>query len=271
MVAEQFPQVRLVRNQVNAGFAKGNNIGIRHCVGKYLLLVNSDVTVLSGCIPRLLAYMEGNPGVGLSGPKVLNADGTLQHSCYGLPTLWNTLCRALALDSLLPRARLFGGREMRYAAHETIEKVEMLSGCFWLARRTAVEEVGLLDERFFMYGEDIDWCKRFGLAGWEVAYFPLSQAIHYGGASSANAPIRFYLEMQKADMNYWKKHHGRLAVACYAGINFLHHLVRMSGESVASLLKPGARASRTGKFARNSAYLAWRLGLSREGKQHGQL
>lgn len=116
---------------------------------------------------------------------------------------------------------------MGYWDHRTTRPVDILSGCFWLTRRPALDQVGLLDELFFIYGEDMDWCKRFRDVGWSVDFVPGAEAIHYGGASSANSPVRFFVEKQKADLQYWRKHHSQLAVRVYCAISLVHHSLRI--------------------------------------------
>jgi len=262
MVKERFPHVKLICNDANLGFAKANNIGIKQSKGKYICLINSDVVVLRGCIDRMLDYMNQHLEIGMLGPKILNPDRTLQPSCMGFPTIWNVFCRALALDTLFPRSRLFGGRLMTFWPHNNVCRVEVLNGCFWMVRREALNKVGLLDENFFMYGEDIDWCKRFHDAGWMVVFFPDAQVIHYGGGSSSNAPVRFYLEMQRADLQYWKKHHSRPAWIGYLLITLLYQIVRISGQTVIYILKPSKRRQANLKIKRSVACIQWFLRMN---------
>jgi GT2 family glycosyltransferase len=197
-VIEQFPEVILIRNEKNLGFAKANNIGISRSTGKYVCLINSDVIILSDCIVKLYYFMETTPSIGMLGPKILNSDRSLQSSCRRFPSLWNNFCPAIGLDRLFPASKFFCGEHMFYFRHDKMQKVEVLVGCFLMIRRKALEQVGYLDEQFFMYAEDIDLCKRFWDAGWEVAFSPHAEAIHYRGASSANAPIRFSVEQEKS-------------------------------------------------------------------------
>jgi len=227
VVEKEYPHVKLIRNEENLGFAKANNIGIAASSGKYLALVNSDIVVLGDCIRRMVAFMDENSSVGMAGPRVLNADRTLQVSCRHFPSVWNNLCQVLGLNYVFPKSAFFSEPLMNYWAHDTERKVDVLSGCFWMVRREALEKIGLLDEDFFIYGEDIDWCKRFQQAGWDVMFYPGAEAIHFGGASSANVPIRFYIEMQKADLQYWRKHYGNLSRLTYWMIILLRQLVRI--------------------------------------------
>jgi GT2 family glycosyltransferase len=229
-VGSHYPTVKLIWNGGNDGFAKGNNIGIRASRGEYLFLINSDVVVSQGCFGKLVAYMDAHPEVGILGPKIIGSDGKVQRSTMGYPSLWNTLCRALALDSMFPSSKLVGGHLMTFWNHDVTQAVEVINGCFWVVRRAAMEQVGLLDERFFMYGEDVDWCKRFAEARWEVVFLSEVDVLHYGGASSANAPVKFNVEMQRANSQYWSKHHSRRAAHAFLLISLLHHGLRVAGE-----------------------------------------
>jgi hypothetical protein len=209
LVIEQFPHVKLIRNGPNLGFAKANNIAIKQSGYKYVFFINSDVTVQEGCIDRMIAYMAAHPEIGILGPKIIDQFGRTQRSCMEFSTLWNTFCNALALYRLFPESKLFAGQMMTYWPHSMICHVEVINGCFWMVRREALDQVGLLDESHFIYGEDIDWCKRFHKAGWKVVFFPAAQAIHYGGASSSSAPIKFYIEKQKANLQQAGKEGGK--------------------------------------------------------------
>ena len=256
-VASRFPNVRLIRNSANLGFAKANNIGIAHSRGRYLALINSDVKLLPHCLTRLVDYCEQHPEVGMVGPRIFGGDGKLQRSCRGFPTLWNMFCRALALDRIFPRYKLFTSYTLWHWLQNDLRTVDILAGSFWLVRRQAVEQVGLLDESFFMYGEDMDWCKRFWDRGWKLVFVPSAEAFHYGGASSANAPLRFYIEKQRADFQYWKKHHSRLSVVCFFIVSCMHLILRALGYSLALLFARSARQACRYKVRRSLACLRW--------------
>lgn len=256
-VASSYPEVRLIRNAENVGFAKANNIGVLASTGRYLCFVNSDVKVLPHCVTGLVDFCEEQPKVGMVGPRIQGGDGKLQRSCRGFPNLWNMFCRALALDTLFPGSKLFTGYSLAYWPQDSQRSVDILTGCFWMVRRKALAEVGLLDENFFMYGEDMDWCKRFWTHRWQVVFVPSSEAIHYGGASSANSPIRFYIEMQRADLQYWKKHHSSFGVAGYFVLSCLHLFLRAIGYSIAALLRKPMRHIYEFKVKRSVLCLRW--------------
>jgi GT2 family glycosyltransferase len=259
-VTRQFPHVRLLCNDTNQGFAKANNLGISASTGRYVCLVNSDVKVLPDCITRLVEFCESQPETGIAGPRIIGGDGKLQRSCRGFPGLWNMFCRALALDTIFCKSRVFTGFDLSYWPQDSQRSVDILSGCFWLVRRSALAEVGVLDESFFMYGEDFDWCKRFWNRGWKVSYVPSGEAIHYGGASSSNAPVRFFVEKQRADFQYWRKHRRLPAVCVYYLIAAVHQLIRCVGYGVVSIVSPHSRASAQHKLRRSIACLRWMFG-----------
>jgi GT2 family glycosyltransferase len=261
LIKDTFKQVKVITNDANYGFAKANNIGIRHSVGKYVLFINSDVEVVKGCIDRMVPFMEQHPEIGMLGPQIIDSRGNMQRPCMGFPTLWNTLCRASSLDTLFPKSKLFGGYLMTYWSHDTIREVDVINGCFWMVRREALDQVGLLDERFFIYAEDKDWCRRFWDSGWKVTYFPQAQSIHYGGASSSKAPIKFYIEMHRANLQYWRKHHGRTAQIGFLIITGFHHMIRLLGDAMIYIIKPEKRISTTFKIKRNIALIQWLAGF----------
>jgi hypothetical protein len=261
LIARQFPHVRLIRNTENTGFARANNVGIRCSGGEYICLVNSDVTFVSDCFAPMVRYMQEHPDVALLGPKMLSAEGEVRRSTMRFPTVWNSFCRALGLDGAFRGSRFFGGQLMADFDHQHTVDAEVLNGWFWMARRSAVDEVGLLDEQFFMYGEDIDWCYRFRQAGKRIVFFAEAEAIHYGGASSANAPVRFYLEMYRAGWQFWRKHHGRIAQAGFLASIGVHHILRAAGYAVLYLARPSQRAQNQLKIQRSLACLRWLQGV----------
>lgn len=250
-VQKEFANVKIIANSANLGFAKANNIGIEHSGGRYICLVNSDVQVLRGCLELMLSYMDHHPEVGLLGPKVLNPDYTLQRSCWKFPTLWNSLSRALGLDTLFPSLNFF--------PHDTTGVVEVLSGCFLMTRREALDQVGPLDDNFFMYAEDIDWCKRFYDANWQSIYLPAATIIHFGGGSSSQAPVKFYIEQQRANLQYWKKHHHRLARTGFFAISLFYQITRTLRAVALYGLQPSNRRETTIKLKRSLSCAGWLL------------
>jgi len=261
-IRAEFPRVRLIQNQANVGFAKGNNTGMAAAKGRYLCLVNSDVVVPAGCIDTMLNYLEENPRVGLLGPKMLAPGGSIGLSVKNFPTLWNTFCCALGLHSMFPDSHVFGGFEPHSFCYSNSADVEVVSGWFWAVRREAMAEVGALDERFFMYGEDMDWCRRFQKAGWRVVYCSEAEALHYGAASSSRTPARFYVEMYRANVQYFRKHHAKASVLAYQAMICLHQALRVTSYALLFFLNRERRSDSVFKVKRSWSCLAWLTGLS---------
>jgi GT2 family glycosyltransferase len=254
MVAEEFPEVTVIRSKENLGFARGNNLGIERASGSWLALVNSDVVVHPGCLEQLANYLETHSEVGLTGPGVIGRDGRLQPTYRQLPTIWSIACRSLALDSVFSR---LSNRRQKHGMHVQPFEVEVLSGCFWVARREAVEQVGGLDERFFFYAEDLDWCKRFGDAGWKVVFVPTATATHLGGGSSAAAPFRYSIELLRANLAYWQKHSGVSGLVFFYLASVVHHITRLLMRGVETALGKGSESAY--KYRRSLVCLRWLL------------
>ncbi len=256
-VRRDFPEVKLIENAVNLGFARGNNCGIEISSGKYICLINPDVVVGKRCIPNILHYMEQHPDVGMLGPRIVGRDGVTQRSCMRMPTLWNQLCRTLGLDSLAKRSRLFGGFLMKDFPHDKLRDVDIINGCFWMVRRAALNNVGNLDPRFWMYADDLDWCRRFHLSGWRIVFFPDAKAVHYGGGSSQQAPVTLYVEMQRANLQYWRKYHGAASCFCYWGLLYVAHILRFAASTCFYVLTASDRQLALAKMRRHLACLHW--------------
>lgn len=263
LVTTKYPRVRLIRNTENLGFAKANNRGIEKSSGQYICLINSDAVVVENCLDLMCHYMDEHPKIGVLGPQVLNRDGSIQPTCREFPTLWKNLCRTLALDKLFPKSKIFGGYLMMHWSHETVREVDFLSGCFIMVRRSAMEQVGLLDESFFFYAEDKDWCKRFWETGWKVVYFPQAKAIHYLYGSSDRDPVQLYIQQTRANLQYYAKHRSSLAKNAFMLNEVLHQSIRVIGQSIIYLIKPSRKKMTLQKIQRSMACLRWILTPSR--------
>jgi GT2 family glycosyltransferase len=227
MVKHSFPQATLIEMEENLGFAKANNRGIERALGKYIFFINSDVIVLGECFQKLYGFLENNPDIGICGPQILFPNNELQRSVMNEPTLWNTFCAAFLLDKLDKKNVFFKSFEPNLSIHNRTHEVDIINGCFWATRKKALQDVIGLDERFFMYGEDIDFCIRFKKAGWKVFYFTETSSVHFGGASSDNAPLKYYLEMHRANIQFWEKHHSPYTTLIYRLLLIIHQSVRL--------------------------------------------
>jgi GT2 family glycosyltransferase len=204
MVCQAFPSVTLIANSRNRGFAAANNQGIAASTGKYILLLNSDTIVLDGAIARAVHLMSDDAAV--LGVRVLNPDGSLQPTCFMYPSPLNMLLSSTYLYKLFPRSRFFGRERMTWWDRDDTRQVDVVTGCFMLLRREAIEAVGPMDERFFIYAEETDWCYRFRKAGWKVMFTPDAEIIHYGGASTRRAASEMWLQKRGSTLLFVRKH-----------------------------------------------------------------
>jgi len=263
MVAAEFPAVRLLPQPVNLGFAAGNNVALRLARGRHVLLLNTDTLVHGLVLPDAVACLDSNPGVGVLGPRVLNTDGTVQASCSSFPSLGNLLLQTLGVT----RVARWDGYRMTGWDRSEMRRVDVISGAAMFVRRSAMEQVGLLDESFFFYGEETDWCHRFGQAGWETMYVPLPAITHFGGGSVRSLNHRRDVLLTEATTRLHRKHGGRLAgLACF-GILAAHNLSRAAFWTLpAATGRRGAR-ERAAHFARVSLDLPRAWPAVREGVQ----
>ena len=257
MVRQDFPDVILIEPGDNLGFARANNLAMLRARYECLALVNSDVVVKNGCLQRLVQSLDDHPEAGLVGPRIVGRDGQTQGSCRKLPTVWNNICRALAIDRLFPNASFLSGHEMRHFRHDVQIEAEVISGCFWMARKAAVEQVGGLDERFFFYMEDVDWCRRFREGGWSILFIPEASAVHFGGGSTANAPLRYVIQYHRANLLYWDKYYGIVGRGTYFAIAVIHHGTRLAVRSLARLFGGGKSSESRHKMMEDVVSLRW--------------
>jgi GT2 family glycosyltransferase len=255
-VRRSFPGVRLVVSNENLGFGKANNVGMVESKGRYICLANSDTVLLDDSAEELFSFMEDHQDVGLAGPMVLNADRSYQASCRKNPSLWDYAVECFGVNALFKESIALGGQFIRHLPLDVASPVDILSGCFLFARRTAVDIVGMFDERFYIYSEDLDWSMRFHAAGWKVMYYPPSRVIHHGGASSHLQPIRFYIEMYRSKLLLWSKYHGALSRGFLLVVLLFHHGLRLVGGFAVLFLRRD-RETAALKIRRSSRMLSW--------------
>ncbi len=231
MVAAEFPQVHLSANAENLGFSKANNQAIAGTDSRYVFLLNSDAAIHPGALDALLAYADSHPGAAILGPKVLNPDGTLQFSCRRFPSLGAGFFRNTYLGRLFPNNSFARDYLMTNFDHASDTPVDWVSGCAMLLRRTAIEQIGALDERFYMYCEDVDICQRAWDAKMEVVYVPASVVTHAIGRSSdknADTMIReFHRSWYEYDLKRHPKSSALRRAAVYSGL-WLRAAVRIA-------------------------------------------
>ena len=244
MVQSDFPSVKLIESGKNLGFARATNLAYQQSTGRYFLLLNSDAVVLRGALSALVRFLDCYPAAGAVGSKLLNGDGTLQRSCSTFPTLLTELFDALYLSKLFPKNRLFGRYAMSYWDFDSIREVDFAGGSSLLLRRRALEDVGLLDEGFFMYSEEADLCWRLKAGGWKVFYLPSAQVIHYGGQSAKLASKRTSVELYRSKYRFMRKHYGRGAALAYRFVVVLSSAARLAAWMPMAALGPDRHAYR---------------------------
>lgn len=188
MVQTHFPEVMLIEAKTNRGYAAGNNIGLRQARGEFVLIINPDIAIFSGAVEAMVGYLEHHTVVAMIGPKLINPDGSTQISCYRFPTPLIPIYRRTPLGRLPWARKPLRKYLMSDWDHASNKEVDWLLGACMLVRRSAIEKVGLMDERFFLYFEDIDWCRRFWKAGYEVHYLADVDLVHYHKRQSAESP-----------------------------------------------------------------------------------
>lgn len=222
-VRQQFPEVRIIENEENAGFARANNQAIVASRGRFVLLLNSDTEVMPGALFRLCQFMEEHPNAAGAGARILNADHTLQISCFPLPTVWSEFWYLLHLDLVWPYAEYQMDRWQEDAARS----VDVLLGACLLLRRRALDQVGLLDESFFMYSEEVDLCYRLHQAGWRLYWVPEAEVVHYGGQSTNQMAPEMFLQLYRSKVRYFHKHYGARTVRLYKLVLLLTAIPRV--------------------------------------------
>jgi N-acetylglucosaminyl-diphospho-decaprenol L-rhamnosyltransferase len=204
LVRERYPGVRLIE-QENRGMGGGNNSGMRASDGRYFFLLNSDAWVVGDGLDRLIEFADEHPEAAVVGPKLLNPDGSLQRSVRGEPTLWRLATEYLFIRKLAPGSRLLNPLYVGGFGHDIVAEADWLFGSALLVRREAADAVGLFDEQFFMFSEEVDWMTRFRRAGWKVLFFPGAEVVHVGGASHGG---RLYVENLRGHLRWFDKHRG---------------------------------------------------------------
>ena len=223
MVRERFPQVRLIENSENVGFAQANNRAIRESSGRYVLLLNPDTEVHPGALASLLALMDTHPQAAAAGPRLLNPDGALQPSCHPMLTPWREFWRLLFLERIRRRATYDVARwNLR-----TPRQVEVIKGACLMLRREALDQVGLLDERYFIYTEEMDLCYRLRQAGWELYWVPEAQVVHYGEGSTQQVAEAMYVQLYRSKVQFHRKTGGDGRARLFKTLLALAYLPRL--------------------------------------------
>jgi hypothetical protein len=210
MVKEEFPWVRLIASDENLGYPRGNNLGITASSGRHVLILNPDTVLLNNTLPVMVDYLNNHIDVGVVGPQLLNPDGSVQSSRRRFPTLLTGLFESTWLEPLVPDSLLARYYVLDLPDDEEND-VDWVTGACMMVPRRILDHVGLFDEAYFMYSEELDLCRRVCVAGWRIVYLPEAQVVHHVGKSSEQAVTARHVNFQQAKLRYFRKHHGRLA------------------------------------------------------------
>ena len=210
MIGEQFPSVKLISNPDNRGFAAANNQALKIALGRHILLLNNDTLVHGDVISKSCQYLDKHDDIAALGCRVLNKDGSLQITCAQYPSLLNLILLTSGLWKL-KWPKFLGRFQMADWKRNDERDVDTVSGCYMLLQACAIKQVGLLDEQFFFFGEETDWCKRFRDAGWRVSFAPVGEITHYGSVSARRHNHKRDLMLSKAMVRLHRKHGGLVA------------------------------------------------------------
>jgi GT2 family glycosyltransferase len=203
-----FPDINLIKNKQNIGFSAAVNKGLKHTTAEYVMLLNPDTLINNGLFATMLNYMRRHPEVGIIGPRILNSDGTVQGSARSFPDLLTPLfARTSPLTRFFPNNPISRRNILTLDSDGiTPQMVDWVSGACMLVRRNAIKEVGYMDELFFMYWEDADWCRRMWDQGWKVVYLPEASILHYVGASSSTQIFKSIIQFHQSTLRLYKKY-----------------------------------------------------------------
>lgn len=211
MVAAEHPWVKLTANAENRGFAAGNNQALVQSSGRYVLLLNPDTEVKPGSIETLIKFLESHPRAGVVAPQLLNTDGSIQRSCRAFPTFAGMLFELIGLSRLFPPGSAFGAQFRHYKMldwnHDDERQVDQPEGACLMIKREVLDQVGNLDEGYFMLFEEVDWCFRVKKAGWEIWFTPSAQIVHHYGQSIKQVKVPMILSSHRGLYRFWHKHY----------------------------------------------------------------
>ena len=236
MVRAEFPHVRLVANDDNLGFTAANNQGLALSQGCYLLLLNPDTELVGDALATMLRYMDSHPVAGALGPRLLYPDGGQQPSRRRFPTFATALLESTVLQEWWSDNRILRRYTMADTPDNAIQPVDWVVGACLLVRREAYEQVGGLDEGYFMYSEELDWCRRCKSAGWEIIYLPTATVIHYEGQSSEQVVPARHIHFQNSKIRYFRKYHGALQAEALRWFLLMTYVYQMAREGLKWLL-----------------------------------
>ena len=237
MVENDFPQVKLVKNLDNVGFAKANNQAISMAQGEYILLLNPDTILNKDALVNLVDYLKQDPSVGAVGSKLLNADGSLQTSCYPAPTLFREFWRMFYLDKFFA----LGIYKMENWNQLAPRQVDVLMGASLMVRGTLLHKLSGFDESYYIYSEEVDLCYRIRKAGFDIHWVPSSEVTHFGGQSTKQVANKMFLQLYQSKIQYFRKNYGVLSAIIYKIILLMASMVRFVVSPISMITFPSRR------------------------------
>jgi N-acetylglucosaminyl-diphospho-decaprenol L-rhamnosyltransferase len=236
MVQREFPWVQLIASAQNLGFTAGNNLALGRYRGRHVLLLNPDTRVVDDALVQLLGALEARPAVGVVGPQLRYPDGSLQPSRRRFPTLMTALMESTLLEQWFPHNRWAQSYRMADTPDDLFQQVDWVTGACMLVRGEVLERVGLLDERFFMYSEELDWCRRIVDDDWQVLYWPQAVVVHYEGQSSDQVIAARHIRFETSKILYFRKHHGPWQAMLLRAFLLATYLFRLNEEAAKYLV-----------------------------------
>ena len=232
MVSEVFPDVNLIENKENPGFARANNQGLAASKGKYVLFLNPDTKILSNALDGMIQFLENNEEYGAVGCRLVTSDGNIQFTCArAFPTLLNQLSEFLFFHRLFPRQRRFSTVEIFYWDHRDSREVDCLSGACILVRGNLIRDIAGFSEEYYMYAEDVDLCYRIRKLGWKIYYLAEESILHIGGAASRQREESYFsvVTMKQSNFQFLKAHYGTSKAELFKMICLIGSILRMIG------------------------------------------
>jgi GT2 family glycosyltransferase len=260
LLQAQFPTVRVIANNENRGFAAANNQALRQTRARFVLLLNPDTVIHDGAIDALGRFLEDHQDAWAVGPAILNADGSPQESGVQFPSMWNIVCETFFLDRIFPESRLFGRHKELYEDQTKPRAVGYVQGACLMVRWGAIETIGPLDERFFMYFEETDWCYRMAQAGGKVYHCPDAKVTHFGAGELGHFDERRILHYHQSLLQFFRKHYTWTDILLLRSVLLLRSLVRVLVWAAVWVVKPGERKTAASSMRGYARTLGMALG-----------
>lgn len=231
---ETFPSITVIESP-NEGFAAGNNKGFESSLGKYVLVLNPDTEVSQDTISASVRYLECHADVGALGCRVLHPNGDLDQTIFRFPNLSQVFFNIFVSHGIMEKSRLFGDPRYSSLRRDQVHEVDVIAGCFMLVRREVIEQVGGMDERFFVYSEEVEWCRRIRDAGWKITYFPFAEVLHHGGGSTQGLSEWTAIEVAKGQLLYLRISNGAPTARIAASMMVVRDAFRLSAMALPSI------------------------------------